>query len=274
MLPLLSAPLVWDADPVIFHFGRFPIRWYTALFLAGVVLAERVISHRFEKQGLPRNHVGPLLIYTLAGTLLGAHLGHVLFYETQALLDDPARLLHFGKGLASHGGAIGGLLGALVMAKRYKVPALRYADIATYGFYWAIPFVRVGNFFNSEIYGRTTDLPWGVVFARHGFTEPRHPSQLYEALLGLLFLGFCYWLVRKHGPRLAPGLLVFLMPGLYCLTRFFIEFVKEYQALDPTFPLTMGQILSLPVMAFCGLVIWTKKLHRLRPAAEPRFDDS
>ncbi len=264
MLSLLSAPFLWDVDPVLFHFGKFPVRWYTALFLLGMVIAERVISHTLTKRGLPRDHAGPLMIYTLGGTLLGAHLAHVFFYEPHAVLENPARLLQFGKGLASHGGAIGGLLGAMLMAKRYKVNPWVYGDIATYGFYWAIPLVRIGNFFNSEIYGRVTDLPWGVVFVRQGFTEPRHPSQLYEAFLGLLFLGVCYAIVRTWGKRLAPGLLVFLMPGLYCVTRFFVEFAKEYQVLESSFPLTMGQLLSIPVAVACGIVIWRKRLYVLQ----------
>ena len=265
MLTLLSAPLAWDTDPVAFHFGKFPIRWYTLLFLAGIVIAERVITYTMKRQGLPREHVGPLVLYTLAGTILGAHLGHHLFYEPQALLDDPARLLKIGKGLASHGGAIGGVLGVLVFAKRYNVDWFRYTDIATFGFYWAIPLVRIGNFFNSEIYGRPTDLPWGVVFVREELTEPRHPSQIYEALVGLAILLVCLWLVHRFRDRLAPGLLMFLMPGLYCTTRFFIEIVKEYQTVSPAFPLTMGQLLSVPVALFCGLVIWRKKLYVIRP---------
>lgn len=271
MLELLSAPLYWDADPVLFHFGKIPIRWYTALFLLGMVVAERIISRMLPAHGLPRDHAGPLMIYTLAGTILGAHLGHILFYEPMSLIENPTRVFQIGKGLASHGGAVGGVLGVLVMARRYKVDWFRYADIATFAFYWAIPLVRLGNFFNSEIYGRPTDLPWGVVFVRKGLTEPRHPSQIYEALLGIAFLLFCLWLVRRYGRRLRPGLLMFLMPGLYCVTRFFIEFFKEYQAVSPSFPLTMGQLLSIPVVLFCGAIIWHKKLHVLQPepAAEP-----
>lgn len=269
MLELLSAPFYWNADPVLAHFGKIPIRWYTTMLLLGTIIAERLITRAIKRQGLPKDHAGPLMIYTLAGAILGAHLGHILFYEPMSLLENPARIFRLGGGLASHGAALGGVLGAGVMAWRYKVKWLQYSDITTFAFYWSIPLVRIGNFFNSEIYGRPTDLPWGVVFVRKGLTEPRHPSQLYEAILGVAFLLFCAWLVRRYGNRLTPGLLTFLMPGLYCITRFFIEFVKEYQALTPSFPLTMGQMLSVPVTLICGLIIWRKKFYVLRPASSP-----
>lgn len=269
MRQLLSAPWVWDADPVMAHFGDIPIRWYTALFLVGMVIAERMITRTLRKHGLPKDHAGPLLLWTLGCALLGAHLVHVVFYDTHALLSDPMRIFRFGAGLASHGGAVGGIVGAYVCSRRYKVEFFRATDITTFGFYCAIPLVRIGNFFNSEIVGRPTDLPWGVVFVRRGFTEPRHPSQLYEALLGAVFIAFCIWLEHRWGKRLRPGLLMFLMPGLYCVTRFFIEFVKEYQTLESSFPLTMGQLLSIPVVLFCAGMIWWKKLYMLSSPEEP-----
>lgn len=262
---LLSAPFVWDADPVLFHFGSVPVRWYTVMLLLSVVVADRVITRLLRHYDLPKEHAGPLVIYTLAFAVVGGHIGHVVFYEPQELIANPARIFQVGKGLASHAAAIGGVLGAVVMAKRYKVDALRYADIATLGFFFGIPLIRIGNFFNSEIYGRTTDLPWGVVFVRRGLTEPRHPSQLYEAVLGIAFLACAFWLFKRSGDRFKPGFWMYFMPGAYCVTRFVIEFVKEYQVLDPSFPLTMGQILSAVVTMFCGVMIWRQGLHRRLP---------
>ena len=257
--------LHWAPDPVFFRVGEFAVHWYTFLMFAGVLVGERVITKLFKTYGLPTEHVGPMVIYAVGSAVVGAHLTHILFYEPSSIWNNPIRLLELGQGLASHGGAAGLVAGVWLFAKRYRVDFYRYLDFATFGLYFVIPFVRLGNFFNSEIYGRVTHVPWAVVFVNRGSTEPRHPSQLYEAALGVLFLAFCVWLERRYRYRLRPGLLTFLMPGVYCLTRFGVEFFKEYQSVAASFPLTMGQLLSLPVIALSAWMIWHRKLYTLLP---------
>ena len=134
---------------------------------------------------------------------------------------------------------------------------------------WVFPWVRIGNFMNSEIYGRPTDVPWAVVFDSVS-PLPRHPTQLYEAALGFLLIAVSVWLDRKQARRLRPGALFLILLGLYFFWRFLVEFFKEYQTLDGAqAALTMGQWLSLPIFSLCALVLLLSKRHGLRSPPDP-----
>ena len=261
--------LRWNIDPVLFAVGPIKIRWYGLCFLAGVLLGVRSLARSFERRGLPAAHASALMLWLPIGLIIGAHLIHLIFYEPRSFIDNPVRIIQLGLGLASHGGGLGAVTALYIFCRRHKVAFHPYVDAVIVGSVWVIPFVRIGNFFNSEIYGRATDLPWGVVFARRGLSEARHPSQLYEATLGFGLVGMTAWLDRRFRDRLPVGALFYISLLVYFVTRFLVEYVKEYQAVARSFPLTMGQMLSAPVVLFCAYMLFSGRLAPPSVAAEP-----
>lgn len=290
------------------------IRYYGLFFAIGLLGGARAFPDYFERWGFPRKHGEALTLWTPIAMLLGAHFVHLIFYETESILNNPIRIIQLGSGLASHGGGLGAILAVLFFARRHKVDALSYMDAGMCGATWVIPWVRVGNFFNSEIVGRAWDGPWAIAFPRHdcrelGFSELadrgaeglfcvatrdgeivaerimeplfRHPSQVYEAVLGFLMLGIAIYLKNKWANRLRPGAVLFILLAYYFTTRFFIEYTKEYQTLADSFPLTMGQCLSLPiVLVSLYMLLFSKKSNIVKPytpepvtAAGPSSDD-
>jgi prolipoprotein diacylglyceryl transferase len=213
--------------------------------------------------------------------ILGAHFVHLIFYEPQSFINNPIRIFQIGSGLASHGGGLGAIIAVILFARRYRVKnVMRYMDPAMCAATWVIPWVRVGNFFNSEIVGRPWDGPWAVAFPRHdcpGYfanaelchAPLRHPSQAYEAILGFIMVGIAVYLQRKWRNRLRPGAILFILLAYYFTTRFFIEYVKEYQVLSPSFPLTMGQMLSLPIVLFSLYMLFFSKMSNIRSTLRP-----
>ena len=242
----------WNMDPVLVDLGILKLRWYGLFFATGVLLGARALPVYLERYKIPKEHSGPLTVWIIAGLVLFAHLIHLIFYEPRSFIDNPMRIFEIGKGLASHGGGLGTLLALAVYGRRNGLPFHRLVDPTMGAALWLIPWVRIGNFFNSEIYGRATKLPWGIVFVRRGFKTPRHPSQLYEAAICFSLLGIWSAIEKRYREKLAPGALFYLMLFGYFSTRFLIEYVKEYQALSPSFPFTMGQLLSAPI-ALTGL---------------------
>jgi phosphatidylglycerol---prolipoprotein diacylglyceryl transferase len=267
------------------------IRYYGVFFAVGLLLAARSMPLYFERWGFPRNHGEALCLWTPVGMLLGAHLVHLVFYEPQSFINNPIRILQIGSGLASHGGGLGAILAVVLFARRHRLGArqtMRYMDPAMCAATWVIPWVRVGNWFNSEIVGRAWDGPWAVFFPRHecpqlhlheGPTlelcqeflaarglelQSRHPSQIYEALLAFVMVGIAVYLQRRWRNRLRPGAHLFILLGYYFTTRFFIEYVKDYQALSESFPFTMGQMLSLPIVAISAYMLFFSKLSNIR----------
>ncbi len=260
----------WDVDPVLVDFGFIAIRWYGVLFAGGVLIAVSKYPRLFRRRGLPAAHASGSTIWILLGMILGAHLLHLAFYEPRSFIDKPRRIFELGYGLASHGGALGTVLALWIYCRRKGVPFHRYADPAAMACVWVTPFIRIGNFFNSEIIGRPTDLPWGVVFLCRGNIEPRHPAKLYEAVVGVLLIALTYRLDRRRD-RLKPGFSFHLIVVLYFSARFLIEFVKEHQVLDKDAFLTMGQWLSLPVIAISAYGIYWCNRQR-SPESELRAD--
>jgi prolipoprotein diacylglyceryl transferase len=235
--------VIWNPDPVLVDLGFAEIRWYGLFFATGVLLAALALGRELNARGVSGDDTTSLSIWLLVGLVLGAHFGHLLFYEPESIWRDPIRIVQFGLGLASHGGIAGGVLALWLWCRRRKEPAAPYADALATTAVWIIPCVRVGNFFNSEIVGEPTTLPWGVVFARNGEEFARHPAQLYEAVAGVLLIAVALEL-RRRRDRLAPGVAFFLVLLLYGAARFAIEFVKPKQVLSDAWPVTMGQILS------------------------------
>ncbi|MCB9597593.1 MAG: prolipoprotein diacylglyceryl transferase [Sandaracinaceae bacterium] len=299
--------MIWDIDPVLLQLdwlstpvtnGPLQIRFYGVFFAIGLLGAAWAFPKYFEQWGYPRVHGERLTLWTPIGMILGAHLIHLIFYETHLFTDffsSPngvtgaalgSRLIQIGSGLASHGGGLGAILAVIFFARKYKVDALAYMDPAMCGATFVIPWVRVGNFFNSEIVGRATDVPWGIWFPRHECPQYaqlptgeaqelcqqivyRHPSQVYEAILAFVMLGIAIYLQAKWRRRLRPGAHLFILLAYYFTTRFLIEYVKEYQTLADNFPLTMGQCLSAPiVLVSLYMLFFSKKSNILEPLTE------
>ena len=245
---------VWSADPVLLHVGPLQLRWYGLLFVGSFFVALKVASVIFKKEGKDPALLDNLLIYALIGTVVGARLMHCFAYEPDYFLAHPVEILKVWKGgLASHGGLLGVLVAFWIFAKRYKLDYVwLLSRMAIVGPIVAAA-VRIGNFFNSEILGLPTNLPWAVVFSRID-NLPRHPVQLYEALayIALFFLLYGLW------KKLTPNATTRIIPGLFLTVMFSVRFLLEYtktKQADYTWdlPLTTGQALSLPFIII-GLV--------------------
>jgi prolipoprotein diacylglyceryl transferase len=277
----------WDIDPIITQIGAIELRWYGLFFATGLLLCAWKAPQYFQLWGLPKLHAERLTLWVPVGMLLGAHYIHLLFYETEGLLDfrfevhqwfppdvTLGRFWALGSGLASHGGALGCVLALLIFwyrnGRQYGFAFHRYADAVMVTSIWVYGWVRLGNFFNSEIYGRETTMPWGVIFDRHGFIAPRHPVQLYEAFLYFAELAFAVlWFQPRFARRLRPGTTFYLFLAIHFSLRFFCEFFKETQGVDDGWALNMGHLLSLPIVVACLFVIFaTKRFSILAPLTD------
>jgi prolipoprotein diacylglyceryl transferase len=257
---LLIVP--WDVNPEIFRLGPLAVRWYGLLFASSFLFGYVIMNRIFKNENLGEAVLDRLTIYMALGTIIGARLGHCLFYEPSYYLKNPMEILMvWHGGLASHGAAIGILLAIWLFVRKEKKDYLWALDriaivVALAGF-----FIRIGNLMNSEIYGVETTLPWGFVFLRNHEVAPKHPTQIYEALAYLLIfilLYRIYW--NKKGEHI-QGLLISLLCVLVFTARFFIEFLKEDQvAFEASMKLNMGQLLSIPFVLL-GLfgIYWSLK---------------
>ena len=258
---LLVVP--WDVNPEIFRIGSFAVRWYGLLFASSFLFGYIILIRIFRNENLSDALLDKLTVYVAIGTIVGARLGHCLFYEPGYYLSHPGEILKIWHGgLASHGAAIGIILSIWLFGRNAKRDFTWTIErvaivVALSGF-----FIRMGNLMNSEIYGVETTVPWGFVFLRNGETAPKHPTQIYEALTYLfifLLLLWIYW--RKKGAYI-QGTLISLTCILIFSSRFLIEFLKEDQvAFEAGMKLNMGQILSIPfvIMGFVWLYYSIRK---------------
>lgn len=238
----------WDVNPEIFRIGSFAVRWYGLLFASSFLFGYIILSRIFKNENLSDELLDKLTVYVAIGTIVGARLGHCLFYEPGFYLSHPVEILKIWHGgLASHGAAIGIIISIWLFSKNAKKDFTWTIDrvaivVALSGF-----FIRMGNLMNSEIYGVETTLPWGFVFLRNGETAPKHPTQIYEALVYLLIFLLLLWLYwRKKGEHI-QGSFISLALILIFVARFFIEFLKEDQVeFESSMKLNMGQWLSIP----------------------------
>ncbi len=261
--------MVWEIDPILVRLGPVAIRYYGVCFLIAILGGFFIWRSQVLRSGGTQDDADRIFTPGIIAVLLGARLGHVLFYEPQIFLADPISILYIWRGgLASHGAAIALVFAMLWYSWRLKRPFFDVADRFMIATAWAAAWVRMGNFMNSEIVGRITDVPWGVKFIRYDRDPPhlaplRHPSQLYEFALGLGVLAALLIADRMMGgEKRKRGVLSMLFMVLYFGGRFVIENFKEYQTLSAgTSPLTMGQYLSLGsfLIGLAGLVYFLKK---------------
>jgi phosphatidylglycerol:prolipoprotein diacylglycerol transferase len=252
-LPLLAIPFP-GFDPVFVQLGPLAIRWYALAYILGLVLGWRLMRRIVARPGwlMRPEDTDDLLFYATLGVMIGGRLGYVLFYQTAHYLASPLEVLYVWRGgMSFHGGLAGVLAAAWLLARRRGLPFLEIGDAAALVTPLGLFFGRIANFINAELWGRTTDVPWGVIFPTAG-PEPRHPSQLYEAALeGLLLFAVMQWLAwgRRRDPA-ERGLPSGVFLAGYALCRMLVELYREPDAqLGFLFGVvTMGQLLSLPML--------------------------
>ena len=261
----------WNVDPELFRIGSFAVRWYGLLFVSGFVLGYWMFTKFFERENVDKRILDPLLYTLLLGTLVGARLGHCIFSQPDYYFgswDGFLEIFQVWKGgLASHGGTIVLFFCMMWFARKYgpknNFDFVWILDHLCIAVAFAATFIRLGNLFNSEIYGDVTSLPWGFVFERRGEVEPKHPTQLYEALSYFLLGIFLLWLYVKKLDKVYRGTFIGIFFIVCFGMRFIIEFIKEPQVeFEETMLLDMGQILSIPfIILGIGFLVyaWKKK---------------
>ena len=269
----------WHVDPAILHIGNFEIRWYSILFVSGFILGWFIFKWFFQREKIDTKLLDPLLYTLLICTIVGARLGHCLFYQPDYFLGSWQGFweifMPWKGGLASHGGTIALILGMWWFAnhygKKHHFDFVWLLDHLAIAVAFAGAFIRFGNLFNSEIYGDVTNLPWGFVFELRGETEPKHPTQLYEGftylLLGFVLIGL-YW---KKLDKMLRGQFIGIFLIVCFGSRFLIEFIKEPQvAFEQTMALNMGQLLSIPfVLLGIFFLVWAFKKRIPAQAVHP-----
>ncbi len=271
--------VVWDFNPAIFSIGDFEIRWYSLTWVAALLFGGWLFSYFCKREGKPETVSDTAFMYIALGTIIGARVGHCLFYDPVHFLTHPLEIITGIRdgGLASHGAAIGIVCGIWLSSRKNNVSVLWTADRLGIIAPLSGAMIRFGNLFNSEIYGHATSLPWGFKFVlRHPNTPIElvpscHPTQLYEAAcyivcFAVLFILYRYTKVAKREGFIFGAAMV----GIF-LSRFFIEFVKNNQeAFEEGMALNMGQILSIPfVVAGIAFMLWAWFRHKEQPAIEP-----
>ncbi|TAL67354.1 MAG: prolipoprotein diacylglyceryl transferase [Bacteroidetes bacterium] len=244
----ILAAINWNANPEIFHIGSISIRWYGLLFSIAFIAGYQIMSWVFKSEGKTQKDLESLTVTMIISTVVGARLGHCLFYDPVYYLSNPLEIIMVWKGgLASHGAAIGIIFGLWIFSRRRKkISWLWVLDRIVIVVALAGLFIRTGNFMNSEIIGKASDLPWAVVFQRVDLI-PRHPAQLYEALCYLAIFLYLLFKYKKYKSTLPDGQLFGFFLATVFTARFLLEFLKkEQEAFETSMPLDMGQILSIP----------------------------
>jgi phosphatidylglycerol---prolipoprotein diacylglyceryl transferase len=247
-------------EPVIFKIGPLAVRWYGLMYLLGFVGGYFIIRHlaRYRHLPLTGDKLSDLLFYSVLGVILGGRLGYTLFYNFSYYAAHPFKIFAVWEGgMSFHGGLLGTLVAVSIYCLKKNLPKLLTGDVLVTAATIGLGFGRLGNFINGELWGRVTDIPWGMVFPGAG-PEPRHPSQLYEAFLeGPVLFFILYMLHRRRAIAGVPFFVFFLLYGLF---RFGVEFLRQPDAHLGFLwgGATMGQLLSLPMillgavgLAFC-----------------------
>lgn len=268
--------IVWDFDPVLFTIGSLDIRYYGLMWALAILIGAKFFDNFCKREGLPASVSESIFIYGTLATILGARLGHCLAYDTMDYLREPWTIITGFRdgGMASHGAAAGLLIGLWLFSRKNKLPYIWSLDriMIPVGIGGAI--VRMGNLFNSEIFGLATTLPWGFEFLHSAkwlkeFAPAAvHPTQIYEALCYVVTFALLCWLYyAKDTARRRPGILFGIgLIGTF-LTRFFIEYIKtEQEPFELGMTLNMGQWLSIPFIALGAWMIWW---GLKKPAVEP-----
>jgi phosphatidylglycerol:prolipoprotein diacylglycerol transferase len=246
-----------NIDPIAFSVGPLAVRWYGLMYLIGFAGGWWLGTHRIRKGLAPvtRTQFDDLLFLAVLGVILGGRLGYILFYKPAHYLSHPLEIFYVWQGgMSFHGGLLGVMLAMVIAARRHRIDYLRLMDFVAPLVPLGIAAGRLGNFINGELWGRVTDLPWGMVFRNAG-DAPRHPSQLYQfALEGMALFALLWWFSSKPRRRGQVSAMVLMGYGAF---RFIAEFAREPDAFLGYLALgmTMGQWLCLPMIAG-GIALW------------------
>ena len=268
----------WNPDPELINILGISVRYYGLLFVSGLILSVYTLSWIFKRENIPSEHLDKLFIFGMIGILVGARLGHCLFYEPSYYLSNPLEMIlpitfpsgggvkFIGyQGLASHGGALGLLIALYFYSRKTKHSMIDTIDLISVVSGLGAGFIRLANFMNSEIIGMPTTKPWGVIFERVD-NLPRHPAQLYEAICYFIIFAIMMILYKKKRDKLKSGFFFGLVLVLIFTARFIIEFFKEDQVgFEEGMTFNMGQLLSVPyIVVGIGFIVFglwkTKKL--------------
>ena len=262
--------IIWNANPVLLSLGPIQVRWYGLAFAIGFFIGYKIVERMFRHEGAPEKWLGILLAYVIAGTIIGARLGHVFFYQwdyySQHLSEIPKI---WEGGLASHGGTIAIIIAVFIFSwVTAKKPASWTFDKLVIPIALVGGLIRMGNLMNSEIYGGETTLPWGFIFVRENETVPKHPTQIYEALCYFVLFAILMWMYWKKNLEERPWLITgCFFIGIF-LPRFLIEYVKNVQVekeigMIQQYGINMGQLLSIPFILL-GIFLVVVALSRPR----------
>ena len=265
---MLINAIHWNVDPLIFHIGSFGFRWYSLMFLITFVLGYYILVRMFKREGVKENYMESILVYMFLAVLIGARLGHCLFYEpnyflTSAHWTEIFWPFHNGEfigfqGLASHGAAIAILFTLWLYHKKYRMNAWWFLDRMVIVVALGGTFIRLGNLFNSEIYGIETTLPWGFVFERNNEPVPKHPTQLYESLSYFIIFCVSMWYYRRKKGQFKTGTIF----GWWLVALF-----------EAGMLLNMGQLLSLPFIVGGLVIAWLAHKEKLPQGPFPQGED-
>ena len=281
--------VTWDVNPAIFEiFGR-EIRWYGLLWVVGLIVAVYIVQRIFKHEKLPEKWFDSLFVYMMLGIILGARLGHCLFYEPEYYLANPVKILYIWEGgLASHGGVIGIIIAVWLYSRKVTKKSMLWTFdrvMVPTGFTAAM--IRLGNLMNHEIYGSPTDLPWGFSFIKNlhpwmqgaepVYTQPSHPTQIYEAVIYLSVFAVTMYMYWKTNARKRQGLILGVGITMIFVARFFIEFVKNVQVeseivMRDNTGLILGQWLSIPFIIWGIWLIWQAMKNKPMPASKTTVD--
>jgi len=273
----MLAYIDWQPTLDVFSIGSFAVRWYSMMWVIGLLAAYLIVHKLYRQQQIAEEKFEPLFIYCFLGTLIGARLGHCIFYEPGYYLTSKIGFMemllpmHYTaggwkftgyEGLASHGGTIGLFIGMWLYARRHGVGLWTVIDNVAIATPLTCCCIRLGNLMNSEIIGNVTDVPWAFIFHTReamvdGVLTPRHPAQLYEAIAYLIIFFGGLWVYKKRrdlvGTSFYFGYCVFTI----FFFRFFVEFLKKEQvAFEQGMPLDMGQLLSIPFVLIAAWAMW------------------
>nr|WP_041367084.1 prolipoprotein diacylglyceryl transferase [Methylophaga frappieri] len=259
-------------NPVAIDLGFIQVHWYGLMYLFGFAAAWILARQRADRLGLSKNQVEDLLFYGALGVIVGGRLGYALFYDLAANLDNPLNIFKIWQGgMSFHGGLLGVLVTVWLYGRKHNRTFFQLTDFIAPLVPLGLFFGRIGNFINGELWGRVSDMPWAMVFASGG-PLPRHPSQLYEAILeGLVLFALLWWFSAQARPRAAVSGLFLLGYGSF---RFFVEF---FRVPDPQYGylafdwLTMGQILCIPmILGGIVMMIWAYRFSPTKSTAKSR----
>ncbi len=256
--------IVWTLDPVFFSLGPLQVRYYGLLFATGFMLSFYIVSYFYKKADLPVEEVDKLTVYVIIGAVLGARFGHVFFYSWDLYEDNLLEILKvWHGGLASHGGVIGVLLAVYVYSRNYHRNYIWTLDRIAIPSALTGALIRLGNLMNSEIYGTETALPWGFIYRINGETLPKHPTQIYEAIIYLIISGILWLVYKKADSKVPRGKLFGMFLTLIFGMRFFVEFIKYHQSsfIGEDSYINMGQLLSIP-MILIGIYFWKRSSNQ------------